>query len=266
MHPIAFEVGSITVYWYGVLVGLGCLTGLWTASRRGLQDRVPPDRVFDVAWWVLLGAILGARGLYVVTYWNDTFASKPWTNILNIRQGGLVFYGGFLGAALAVIAYAWKYSEPLWRLADLLTPSVALGSFFGRIGCLMTGCCYGRVCTLPWGIEFPVGHPTHGIRVHPTQVYDSLLNLAVYGLLEWAYRRKRFDGQVFSTWLMVYPITRSFTELFRGDYPEGQINAGLTPAQLLSIGVFVAGLVLHWKLPRVLAGRGDAPQTTTGND
>ena len=259
MHPIAFEFGPLTIYWYGVLVGLGCLAGLWTASRRGLLDGFPPDKVYDVGLWVLIGTVIGARALHVISYWDQEFAGRPWIAILNLRQGGLVFYGGFLGAAAAVLLFCAFKKEPLWRIADMLAPSTALGSVFGRIGCLMTGCCYGSACTLPWAIHFPTDHTTHGSPVHPSQIYDSLTNLAVYGVLEWAYRRKRFDGQIFAGWLLIYPLARSMTELFRGDYALSErFIGGLTPAQLLSVGIFIAGVILYWKLPRRLGGRSSA--------
>ncbi|MBL9167955.1 MAG: prolipoprotein diacylglyceryl transferase [Verrucomicrobiales bacterium] len=253
MHKIALELGSFTIHWYGVFVGLGCLMGLWTASRRGLLDRFAPDKAYDVGLWILLGALIGARTLYVTSYWEEEFASKSWLAVLNIRQGGLVFYGGFIGSCLAVILYCWLKREPLWRLADMLAPSISLGSAFGRIGCLMTGCCYGKACSLPWGIHFPSDHPTFGTSVHPTQIYDSLINLAVYGGLEYAYRHKRFDGQIFALWLILYPIARSLTELFRGDYPQRYIGGILTPAQLLSVGILAVGVVLYRFLPRRLS-------------
>ena len=107
-----------------------------------------------------------------------------------VQHGGLVYYGGLIGASLACIIYsAWK-KLPLWRLADILAPSIALGYVFGRFGCLMNGCCYGRPTTMPWGIRFPAGHETYPNFVHPTQIYDSLLNLGLYLFLAWLYRRK----------------------------------------------------------------------------
>lgn len=263
MHKVAFQLGSLTIHWYGIFVGLGCLAGLWTASRRGLLDRFAPEKAYDVGFWILLGAVLGARLLYVVSYWREEFANQPWLAILNIRQGGLVFYGGFIGSCLGVILYCWLKREPLWRLADMMAPSISLGSAFGRLGCLMTGCCYGRACTLPWGIRFPEDHATFGTTVHPTQIYDSLINLAIYVALEWAYRRKRFDGQVFALWLLIYPIARSVTELFRGDYPQRYAGGALTPAHLVSIGIFLIGLALYWLLPRTNArGSGGSTRTT----
>ena len=121
---------------------------------------------------------------------------------------------------------------------------------FGRIGCLLNGCCFGRECSLPWAIHFPPDHSTGGAPVHPTQIYDSLLNLGLYALLEALYRRKKFDGQVFATYLMCYAVTRSFVEVFRGDYSEVHRHAGLTPAQLLSVAIFAAGLILFALLRR----------------
>jgi len=152
-------------------------------------------------------------------------------------------------------------------VADALAPSIALGYAFGRIGCLMNGCCYGRVCDLPWAIRFP-GHSfafddqvsrgqlasdaSASLPIHPTEIYDALLSLGLYTALAGLYRRKKFDGQVFGVYLVSYAVLRSFVEIFRGDYPDYQRYLGgwLTPAQLVSIPILAAGLVLLWLLPR----------------
>lgn len=139
-------------------------------------------------------------------------------------------------------------------------PSIALGYVFGRIGCLLNGCCYGRVCSLPWAIRFPADNPLHPptYPVHPTEVYESLLNLGLYMALAWLHRHKKFDGQVFAVYLVSYAALRSFVELFRGDYPEYQHYLGgwATPAHLVSIGILAAGVVLLWVLPRPEMKRG----------
>ncbi len=262
MQSIALQLGSLTIYWYGVLVAAGFLAGFWTAGRRAPLAGVAGDKIADLGPWLIVGAVLGARTLYVVSYWNEQFAGGTLWDIFNIRRGGLVYYGGLVGAALACILYArWK-KLPLWRLADILAPSVALGYVFGRIGCLMNGCCFGRVCSLPWAIRFPEGHETHPVGltatpVHPTQIYDSLLNLALYAGLALLFRRRRFDGQVFASYLMGYALTRSFVEMFRGDYTDAHLHAGLTPAHLISIAIFATGVVLFL----VLRQRGAAAKT-----
>jgi len=264
VHPIALQLGSLTIHWYGVMIALAFLTGLWTATRRARRDNIPGDKIADVTFWLMAGAIVGARAVYVATYWQAEFAEQPWTEIFMVQHGGLVFYGGLIGAVFAAGLYVrWK-RLPLWKVADVLAPSIALGSIFGRVGCLLNGCCYGRVCSLRWAIRFPnqsaawlqqfqqglVGKSDPSLPVHPTEIYDALLNLVLYLGLAWLFRRKKRDGQVFAAYLMGYAVTRSFVECFRGDYPANHIHGGLTPAQLVSIPIFIAGLALFALLPR----------------
>ena len=165
-------------------------------------------------------------------------------------RGGLVFYGGLIGASLATILYAWKRKMPLWKLADTLAPSISLGYFFGRLGCLMNGCCYGRATDLPWAIHFPVGHASCPNGVHPTELYESFLGLGLYAALAWWYRRKKFDGQIFAVYLMCYAVLRASVESFRGDYPVHYLGGWATPAQLVSFAIFSTGLLLYWQLPK----------------
>lgn len=242
------------------MVALGFVSGLWTASRRSARTGIAPEKIVDLGPWLILGAIVGARTLYVLTYWDrlmekPLFPQAPWTEVFMVQRGGLVYYGGLIGASLACIIYARVRALALWKMADVLAPSIALGYAFGRLGCLFNGCCYGRTCDLPWAIRFPEGHETHpvgspAIPVHPTQVYDSLLNFGFYAALVWLYRRKKFDGQVFAFYLIGYAVLRSFVESFRGDYSAEHIHGGLTPAHLISIAIFAAGLVVFWTLRR----------------
>lgn len=232
--------------------------GLWTAVRRARLVNVSGDTITDVTLWLMVGSIVGARFVYVTTYWKQQFADQPFSEVFMVQHGGLVYYGGLIGATLAGAAYLWWKKLPVWTIADVLAPSIALGSVFGRIGCLLNGCCYGRVCHLPWAITFTnpqaaefSGTPLNSPR-HPTEVYDALLNLALYAILAWTFRRKRvFNGQIFAMYLVGYAICRSIVECFRGDYPDDHIHAGLfTPAQLLSVPIFAAGLVLWFWLSR----------------
>jgi phosphatidylglycerol---prolipoprotein diacylglyceryl transferase len=250
VHPIALQIGSLTITWYGVMVALAFLLGLWTASRRGLSSGFAPEKILDLGPWLIVGTIIGARTLYVVSYWNEQFAGHSFLEVFMVWKGGLVYYGGFIGATLAGILYARLKQLPLWKLADVVAPSIALGSVFGRIGCLMNGCCYGRECALPWAIHFPIGHQTYPHGVHPTEVYDSLLNLLLYLALAWLYRRKKFDGEVFAGYLIGYAVFRSIVEVFRGDYPQYYLGGWVTPAQLVSMGILLVGIVLCVLLPK----------------
>ena len=248
MHKIAFQVGSFTIYWYGVLVAAGFLAGLWTAGRRAVRERIRSETIVDLGPWLILGTIIGARGFYVISYWRDDFAAKPLWQIFNIRGGGLVFYGGLIGASIASFLYVRLKHLPLWKIADILAPSIALGHALGRIGCLMNGCCYGRACDLPWAIQFPYGHETHPNRVHPTQIYESLLNLGLYSFLAWRFRNKRFDGEVIALYLVCYAVLRAFVESFRGDYTTYYLGGHATPAQVVSLLIFAVGAMLWWLL------------------
>jgi phosphatidylglycerol:prolipoprotein diacylglycerol transferase len=245
VQKVAFHLGPLAIHWYGILVMLGFVLGLWTAGRRAPRHGVTPQQVWDAGTWLIIGVILGARTLYVISYWKEEFAGEPWTEIFMVHHGGLVFYGGFIGAAVAVILYTGRNKTPLWKFADVLAPSIALGYVLGRLGCLMNGCCYGSACDLPWAIHFPADHETRGAGVHPTQIYDALLNGGLFLALEWFYRRKTFDGQIFAAWLMAYAALRSAVEIFRGDYPQRYLGGLFTPAQVLSVAILVAGGVLY---------------------
>jgi phosphatidylglycerol:prolipoprotein diacylglycerol transferase len=260
MHPIAIELGPLSIHWYGVMVALGFMAGLWTASRRSSHTGIAAEKIIDLGPWLIIGAIVGARTLYVISYWDEAFAGKAIVEVFKVWKGGLVYYGGLIGSSLAGILYVRLKKLPLWQVADIVAPSIALGYAFGRIGCLLNGCCYGRACNLPWAIRFPEGNPLNPptYPVHPTQVYESLLNLGLYAALAWLFRRRKFDGQVFGVYLVSYAVLRSFVELFRGDYPPQQHYLGgwATPAHLASIAILAAGLVLLRLLPRPQAKRG----------
>ena len=240
------------------MMALAFLAGLWTATRRARLVNVSGDIIADVVLGLMLGSIVGARFVYVTTYWKQEFANGPFSEVFMIQHGGLVFYGGLIGATLAACGYLVWNKLPVWKIADIIAPSIALGSVFCRAGCLLNGCCYGRACDLPWAIHFPADHETHGLPVHPTEIYDGLLNLILYIFLAWLFRRRKFDGQIFAAYLIIYSIFRAISEYFRGDYPPDHIHDGLfTSAQLLSVPILVVGLALYfWRSRQTAAKRG----------
>ena len=246
MDSVAFQLFGLQVYWYGILTAIGFVLGFATASRRAPKAGIPGDYVVNLAPWIIIGAVIGARLLYVVSYWDKEFAGKPLSTIFNMRSG-LVYYGGLIGASLGTSVYCRKHKLKLWTVADVMAPSVALGHAFGRVGCFMTGCCYGVPTDLPWAVHFPKDHWTHGVGVHPTQLYESGLNFALYLFLAWLFQRRKFQGQVFAAYLMCYAVLRAAVESFRGDYHEFYIGGIATPGQTVSIVIMAAGLGLWWK-------------------
>ncbi|MDX1950846.1 MAG: prolipoprotein diacylglyceryl transferase [Verrucomicrobiota bacterium] len=251
MHSEAFTIFGLTIYWYGILAATAFMVAFWSAGRRASREGIPAEAIMNLAPWIIIGAIIGARLLYVLSYWKEEFAGKPLYEVIMIRRSGLVFYGGLIGSSLATILYCYLKRFALWKIGDIMAPSVALGHFFGRIGCLMTGCCYGRPTDLPWAIHFPKEHWTHGVGVHPTQFYDSLLYLLLFFGLMWLYNRKKFDGQIFAAYLIGYACLRAIVESFRGDYDRYFIAGLTTPGQAISIGIMATGLVLWWMLSRI---------------
>ena len=226
------------------------LVGLWTAMFRARRENIPGEFITDVVVALMIGSIIGARTVYVTTYWREEFAGQPISEIFAVWHGGLVYYGGLIGGLIAGTAYILWKKMPLWKTADVLAPSIALGSFFGRAGCLLNGCCYGRPTDLPWAVTFTnplareFSNTPLNVPLHPTQIYDGLLNLALYFFLAWLFRHKKFDGEIIATYLICYAITRSIVEHFRGDYSNLHYHLGLTPAQWISVPIFVTGLAL----------------------
>jgi len=255
MKPILFELGGFRLHSFGLLVAMGFLAGSWIASRRGRAMGLDPQAIQDIVFpWLLVGGLIGARILYVLSYWQRDFAGQPLSEVLAIWKGGLVFYGGLIGATVAGAIGIRRKGLPLWATADCLAIGVALGHVFGRLACLLNGCCYGRACTLPWGIRFPADHSTGGVAVHPSQLYEAGLNLLLCGgLIVWQAKRRHGRGQVFALYLMAYALIRSFTEYFRGDYGMQSAPAAgvFTPGQATSLWIAAAGIALwFFRRPR----------------
>jgi phosphatidylglycerol:prolipoprotein diacylglycerol transferase len=246
MDKVAFQLGGLTIHWYGILVALGFVAGIWTAGRRALHNNLPQETIVDIGPWLILGGIFGARLFYVVSYWDDYFSDRPFLDVFKVYQGGLVFFGGLFGATLFGLIYIRLKKLPLWKTTDVLAPSVALGHSFGRFGCLMNGCCYGKPTESFLGIHFPDAHETLGIAVHPTQIYDAMLNLGLYVFLAWTFKRKTFDGQIFALYLVIYSLFRFTVEFTRGDYSVRYLGDWATPAQIISLLLFTIGSAVFY--------------------
>lgn len=250
MKPILVHWGSLSLHSFGVLVALGFLAGLWIASRNARRAGLSGEVVYDLAPWLVMGGLAGARLLYVVSYWDRDFAGRPWTEMFAVWRGGLVFYGGLIAATLLAVWRLHRLQLPVWTLADCLAPGIVVGHAFGRLGCLMNGCCFGRPSGAPWAIRFPADHVTQGVPVHPAQLYEAGLNLIFLAGLQYLFARRRFPGQVFCAYLIGYAVLRSTVEAFRGDYvlPAPRTTFLLTPGQWMSLVILTAGILLLLRL------------------
>jgi len=268
VYRTLFEIGGFSLHTFGLLVGLGFIAGLWIANRCGHRDGIPAGAISDlVIPWILLGGMVGARIVYVVSYWDEQFAGHPLGEIFQVWKGGLVFYGGLAGAALTAIVYIVRKDLPLWRVADCLAPGIALGHVFGRLGCFMNGCCHGRPSDLPWAVRFPKGVLPFEHAVHPAQLYEAALNLALCAALVAFHARRRFDGAVFASYLIAYAFIRTITEWFRGDYAfiSNPASGRFTPGQTTSALILVTGIALWFTLrsrPRSTSTPAPGPSTS----
>lgn len=246
MHPILFKIGPINVYSYGVMIAIGFTVAICLARQQAEKEGFDGDRIIDLGLYLLIAGIVGARLLYVLTNLSE-YLKFP-LEIIMLNHGGLVIYGGIILATFTGIFFLSKRKIPILKTADILFPYVALAQSIGRIGCLLNGCCYGRPTSLPWGIYFP----GQVIALHPTEIYFSLNALAIFLILKMVQKRKRFTGQVFLLYFILYSATRFGIEFFRGDSARN-IFGVFTLSQIISIIIFVVALLIYHR--RSLLGR-----------
>jgi phosphatidylglycerol:prolipoprotein diacylglycerol transferase len=188
--------------------------------------------------------------------------ANPRSLVEVLRSGG-VFYGGLIAATAVGIWYMRKHRLPAWKIADMGAPSIALGEAIGRWGCFAAGCCYGKPTDGPLGVRFtdPFAHDAVGtplnVPLHPTQIYLSINAFLIFLILQWAYRRRTFDGEVFWLYVLLYAITRGLIENFRGDSVRGFLIPGvLSTSQfigLLAAAAAVGMLVFLYRRRRAEA-------------
>lgn len=267
------ETIRVPLHTYGVMLALAFVAAIWLAQKEAARQGQDPQQVGDVSFWILVSSLVGARIYFILVNWGDYFGSNAMVTtrfgriprFFALWEGGMVFYGGFIAAALAAALYLRVKKIPFLPWADTLIPSVAFGQFMGRIGCFSAGCCWGRSCdpALPWAARFPPeslafqsmaarvnparfidADHLHTLPIHPVQLYESLGELLLFAFLAiWLRPRKRFNGQVMAAWLMLYAVLRAVTETFRGDVERG-VYMGLGAGQWTSIGIFATGVVI----------------------
>jgi phosphatidylglycerol:prolipoprotein diacylglycerol transferase len=231
MFPRLIQIGSFYIPTYGVILAIAYLVGIFMLRRKARDEGLPEQKIFDFSLYILAAAILGAKLLLVIVEWRH-YVENPRSLVEVLRSGG-VFYGGLIAATAVGIWYMRKHRLPAWKIADMGAPSIALGEAIGRWGCFAAGCCYGKPADSPLGVTFTdpfaneaVGTPLN-VALHPTQIYLSANALLIFFVLQWAYRRKTFDGEVFWLYVLLYAITRGVLETFRGDSVRGFLIPGV---------------------------------------
>ncbi len=246
MHPILFEFGPFTLRTYGLMMAVSFLLGLALARSLNRREGRSDDDLMDLALAIMVGAIIGARILYVMVEWPQFWGPDAppslvgrLVNLAAVWRGGLVYYGGLAGAFVAALAFLRRRRLPVWRYADALAPGLALGQVTGRLGCWFNGCCYGRPSR-----EFGVVFPALGDNIPhlPTELYEAGFCLVLAAFLVWRWGRRAFVGEVFWLYVLLYSVWRFGIEFVRGDAERGVlISPLLSPSQWISLGTAAAG-------------------------
>ena len=237
MYPTLIQIGSFKIHTYGTLIALGFLVAIVLASREAKRVGEDPEKLLDLAFYMIISAIVGSRLLYILLHY-QYYRENP-LEIIKVWNGGLVYFGGLVLALIVAIWYIQRNHLPLWKTCDIATPSIAIGQAIGRLGCFFAGCCYGKETTLPLAITF--NHPESlarlGVPLHPTQLYSSLNAFFIFLILMMVKKSKVFDGFLLWLYVLLYSLTRFFIEYLRGD-PRGFVIEGL-----LSTSQFI-GIIL----------------------
>ncbi|MCH5222228.1 MAG: prolipoprotein diacylglyceryl transferase [Muribaculaceae bacterium] len=243
--------GFITVRWYGLMFAIGFWLGYNIVAKMFKREGMPERWLGILLIYVGVATIVGARLGHVFFYQWDYYSAHPW-KILATWEGGLASHGGAIGIIIAVIIFSIFVSKrsPLWTF-DRLTIAIALVGCLIRLGNLMNSEIFGHATTLPWGFMFVRSAEWHqlyyGQACHPTQIYESLTYLALFGLMMWMYWKKNCGerpGLLFGTFLIGTFASRFFIEFIKNDQVDFEANMALNMGQLLSIPFVILGIVL----------------------
>jgi len=251
VHPVLVDLGFFRLPTYGVLLYSGIILAIFLASRRARLVGLSGTHVMDLAAWVVLCGLAGAKILLAIT---DPSYLSSLSGLWGLLRAGGVFYGGLVAAIVAAAVLLRRYQLPFFQVADVLAPSLALGHFFGRLGCFSAGCCYGRACSTSLGVVFtdPLANEISGtplgVPLHPTQLYEAAFNLANYFFLAWLFRRRLPVGSVLGAYLVAYGVARFVIEFLRGDPDRGFVLGGmLSTSQAIAAVMVPAGIgIMIW--------------------
>ncbi len=270
MHPRLFEIGpfdipkfwmfgpfhiDFTLHTYGAMLALAFIVAVFIVVKGARREGIPEERIFDLSVYSIISALIGAKALLIIADIRY-FIENPsqLVSSITIRSGG-VFYGGFLFATVTSLLYLRKHKLPMWKVADLVAPGIAIGQTIGRIGCLSAGCCFGKPSTLPWAVTFTdiyacekSGTPLD-LPLHPVQLYESLATCALFLFLMTARRWKSFDGQIFMLYACLYSIIRFSLEFFRND-ERGFVFGMVTMSQFIALFILPLSIYFYFRLKK----------------
>ena len=256
MHPSVFKFHSFEVHSYGLMLAIAFLVAIQIFVSRGKRRGISEDALHTISLVILILAIVGGRGLFVLTHWAD-YASDP-LGIFRLWEGGLMLYGGYVLAIVGTIVYVRRAKLQVWRIGDAVAPAMALGIGIGRIGCYLNGCCFGLPTHAPWGVKFPPGSYSSyvfpGMPIHPSQLYLVLAGVLLFVALLLLDRKPHFAGYLFWMAVAIDSVLRfgiDFTRYYDTTSFLGKVGGlSFNINQILSVGLFLSAMVMLRVLSR----------------
>jgi phosphatidylglycerol:prolipoprotein diacylglycerol transferase len=248
MFPKVFQFGDFFLPTYGLMVAIGFFAGLQVAMRLGLRRALSREKVTNLAVYCALAGLAGAKLFMILFDLKDYVdGSRTLLSISTLQAAG-VFQGGLILAVVVAFWYMSKQGMPPLITADAFAPGVALGHAIGRLGCLSVGCCWGLVCDRPWAIKFDnpdaealTGVPLH-VPLHPTQLYESIAELLVFGFLWWRHGRAHREGEILGMYLVLSSALRFWVEFYRFHAQELPFGGPWSLTQWISLGLLGVGM------------------------
>lgn len=226
------------------MLAVSFLAAIFFTKKTAKRFDVSPVVIENLAFYLMLGVIIGGRVLYVMFHWSQY--ENDILGIFRFWEGGMMFFGGFIGGFLASVLYLKKERIPILLIADIIAPAIALGQFFTRIGCFLNGCCFGRPSSLPWAVQFPEDcvagmSPVGQYSLHPTQIYSSLFGLALFFFLWNRLYRPHKTGTIFALYLVFAGGFRFGVDFIR--YYENSANFWIN--QIIALVLVVVGIIIY---------------------
>ncbi|MGG7179083.1 prolipoprotein diacylglyceryl transferase [Clostridium paraputrificum] len=241
MRLVLFEFLGFKIYSYGLMIAIGIISAGYLFISRAKKKGYDEDSLFNLVIFAVISGVLGGKLLFIITEIKSII--KDPSILLNFGNG-FVIYGAIILGALAIYIYCKRKGWNTLELLDAVVPGVALAQGFGRIGCLLAGCCYGLETTSPLGIKFPVDSlAPSGVYLHPTQIYSSVFDFALAGFLLWYSKKARTNGKIMSMYVILYSIGRFLVEFLRND-PRGNVGI-LSTSQFIAIFTLILGIAIY---------------------
>ncbi len=230
MHNEILKIGSVTIYGYGLMIGIGVIVAMLMGDKRANKRGLNGELVYGLTITAVVLGFMAAKVLFIITNWSK-FIKAP---LDYISSEGFVVYGGLIGGILAALGYCKIKKVDGFAYLDLMVPSVAIAQGFGRIGCFLAGCCYGRETTSPIGVVFTHSDfAPNNVRLIPTQLISSVGNFVIAAILLWFASKPRKRFQTTILWILLYSIGRFFVEFLRND-ARGNVGV-LSTSQFIAI-------------------------------